>query len=128
MVSSNVGTSTNSGMAIIYSNGGLTTPSAMTIAFWLKPIRWNYQDSGLLSTTMESYPTDYLTSAINQYDGVFRFNASDGSTLTISATSLSCSLVIIEPVGLFGYGKTRAFVFGVIAALSTSGSSVKSSF
>ena len=88
MVSSNVGVNTNSGMTTIYSNDGLITPSAMTIAFWLKPIDWSYQASGLLSTTMEQYPTDYKTSAINQYDGKFRFNASDGSLLDIPARSL----------------------------------------
>lgn len=87
-LSENIGTSTSTGMACVYSNKGLTTPSALTFAFWLKPINWSYQNSGILSTTANSYPSDYETSAVNQYDDKFRFNASDGTNVTVSATSL----------------------------------------
>ena len=125
MISSNVGTNTNSGMTIIYSNDGLTTPSTITIAFWLKPIKWNYQNSGLLSTTMESYPTDYTVSAINQYDSVFRFNASDGSSLNISATSLVNDFLWHHYSFVFDGINVKVYKDGALTNLGKSFSSTK---
>lgn len=125
MISSNVGTSTSNGMATIYSNDGLTTPSAMTIAFWLKPIKWNYQNSGLLSTTMGSYPTDYTVSAINQYDSVFRFNASDGSSLNISATSLVNDFLWHHYSFVFDGINVKVYKDGALTNLGKSFSSTK---
>ena len=58
----------------------------MTINWWGNIESYGYQNSGILSlSNISPYPTDYLTSALAQYDSAFRFNLADGSSSSISS-------------------------------------------
>ena len=89
--STNIGTNTPEGAAFIKC--ALVNPvmnaTALTINWWGNIEDYSLQDSGILSLSNDpSYPSDYETSALAQYDSRFRFNLVDGSDSSISSLSL----------------------------------------
>lgn len=64
----------------------ITNATDLTINWWGNIESYGYQSSGILSlSNISPYPTDYLTSALAQYDSAFRFNLADGSSSSISS-------------------------------------------
>ena len=64
----------------------ITNATDLTINWWGNIESYGYQNSGILSlSNISPYPTDYLTSALAQYDSAFRFNLADGSSSSISS-------------------------------------------
>ena len=89
--SSNIGTSTPKGAAFIKC--ALVSPiinaTTLTINWWGNIEDYSYQDSGILSLSNDpSYPSDYTTSALAQYDSIFRFNLTDGNDSSIDSLAL----------------------------------------
>ena len=89
--SSNIGTSTPTGAAFIKCTlvNPIVNATALTINWWGNIEDYSYQNSGILSLSNDSsYPTDYLTSALAQYDSMFRFNLIDGNDSSIDSLAL----------------------------------------
>ena len=89
--STNIGTSTPTGAAFIKCTlvNPIVNATALTINWWGNIEDYSYQDSGILSLSNDSsYPTDYLTSALAQYDSRFRFNLIDGNDSSIDSLAL----------------------------------------
>lgn len=72
------------GTAYVVGDISISTPKELSICFWVSPISAGYGNSygqGIFCTTMGTNTgTDYLASAMNQYDDGISFNSSDGST------------------------------------------------
>ena len=89
--STNIGTSTPTGAAFIKCTlvNPIVNATALTINWWGNIEDYSYQNSGILSLSNDSsYPTDYLTSALAQYDSMFRFNLIDGNDSSIDSLAL----------------------------------------
>ena len=89
--STNIGTSTPTGAAFIKC--ALVNPiinaTTLTINWWGNIEDYSYQNSGILSLSNDpSYPSDYMTSALAQYDSIFRFNLTDGNYSSIDSLAL----------------------------------------
>lgn len=84
LVQSAAVTHAGAGTTYIAGDASLTTPKELSICFWVNPISAGYGGSygqGIFCTTAGTNSgTDYLASAMNQYDNGISFNSSDGST------------------------------------------------
>ena len=89
--STNIGTITAGGAAFIRCTlaNPIINATALTINWWGNIEDYSLQNSGILSLSNDpSYPSDYGTSALAQYDSRFRFNLADGSDSSIDSLLL----------------------------------------
>ena len=89
--STNIGINTAEGAAFIRCTlaNPIKNATTLTINWWGNIEDYSFQDSGILSLSNDSsYPIDYDTSALAQYDSVFRFNLTDGNDSSISSLTL----------------------------------------
>lgn len=89
--STNIGTNTPTGAAFIKCSlvSPIINATTLTINWWGNIEDYSYHDSGILSLSNDpSYPSDYMTSALAQYDSIFRFNLTDGNDSSIDSLTL----------------------------------------
>lgn len=89
--STNIEIDTLEGAAFIKCNlvNPIINAATLTINWWGNIEKYSYNNSGVVSLSNDSsYPYDYTTSALAQYDSVFRFNLADGSDSSISSLAL----------------------------------------
>ena len=89
--STNIGINTTEGAAFIRCTlaNPIKNATTLTINWWGNIEDYSFQDSGILSlSNNSSYPIDYETSALAQYDSVFRFNLTDGNYSSVSSLAL----------------------------------------
>lgn len=61
--------------------------TALTFAWWMNPTTIGYQTSGIFSTTNNTLPTDYTTTAVNMYDSVFQCCNTSGTSVRLNVAS-----------------------------------------
>ena len=86
--SSNPTTNNNTGLSYIEANCALTTPTAMTVAWWAKPLS-GYGGStnhAAWCTSAETQPTDYNSTAFHHRDARFDICPNSSSTTSINLT------------------------------------------
>lgn len=91
--SSDPTTNSSTGEYYISANCNLTTPSAISIAWWSYP-ESGYSGScsnGIWSTTANNIASDYQESAFNHRDTGFDVNSSDGTHLRLSTSSFAAN-------------------------------------
>lgn len=89
--STNIGNNTPTGAAFIKCTlvNPIVNATSLTINWWGNVEDYSYQNSGILSlSNNSSYPDDYTSSALAQYDSVFRFNLTDGNDTSIDSLAL----------------------------------------
>ena len=78
-------TNEEKGISYIQTPFGLTTPSQITIAWWGKPESgYTGSHSAFCTSSLDTYPTDYNTTALHHRDGGFDIYTSDSIAKRLS--------------------------------------------
>jgi len=77
----------NSSNYLLSGQCNIPESTALTFSWWMKPTSWGLQTSGIFSTTNNSLPTDYYTTAANMRDSCFDCCNVSGTCVRINVSS-----------------------------------------
>ena len=78
--------STTSDTYLLKGNINMPESSTLSFTWWMNPTQLGHQTSGIFSTSSESLPTDYQTTAANMRDSCFDCCNSAGTCVRISVS------------------------------------------